>query len=31
MNFLSQLLRRISFVPALVGGIEQIFGGKSGS
>src|ERR1700756_46018 len=31
MNFLNQLLRGISFVPALVSGIEQMFGGKSGS
>jgi hypothetical protein len=31
MNFLSQLLRGISFVPALVRGIEPMFGGKSGS
>jgi hypothetical protein len=31
MIFLNQLLRGISFVPALVSGIEQMFGGKSGS
>lgn len=31
MNFLSQLLRGISFIPALVSGIEQLFGNKSGS
>ena len=31
MNFLSQLLRAISFVPALVSGIEGLFSGKSGS
>jgi len=31
MNFLNQLLRGISFVPALVSGIEQLFGSKSGS
>lgn len=30
MNFLSQLLRGIAFVPALVSGIEGLFGGKSG-
>jgi hypothetical protein len=30
MNFLNQLLRGISFIPALVSGIEQLFGGKSG-
>jgi len=31
MNFLSQLLRGIAFVPALVNGIEGLFGGKSGT
>jgi len=31
MNFLNQLLRGISFVPALVSGIEGLFGGKSGA
>jgi hypothetical protein len=31
MNFLSQLLRGIAFVPALVNGIEGLFGGKSGA
>ena len=31
MNFLSQLLRGIAFVPALVSGIEGLFGGKSGA
>jgi len=31
MNFLNQLLRGISFVPALVSGIEQLFASKSGS
>lgn len=30
MNFLNQLLRGISFIPALVSGIESMFGGKSG-
>ena len=30
MNFISQLLRGISFIPALVSGIEGLFGGKSG-
>jgi len=30
MNFLSQLLRAIAFVPALVSGIENMFGGKPG-
>jgi uncharacterized membrane protein len=28
MNFLNQLLRGIAFVPALVNGIEALFGGK---
>ena len=31
MNFLNQLLRGISFIPALVNGIEGLFGGKSGA
>jgi len=31
MEFLSQLLRGIAFVPALVNGIEALFGGKSGT
>jgi len=31
MNFLNQLLRGIAFVPALVNGIEGLFGGKSGA
>lgn len=31
MDFLSQLLRGIAFVPALVNGIEGLFGGKPGS
>jgi hypothetical protein len=30
MDFLSQLLRGIAFVPALVNGIESLFGNKSG-
>jgi hypothetical protein len=31
MNFLNQLLRGISFIPALVNGIEGLFASKSGS
>ncbi|HVN18274.1 MAG TPA: hypothetical protein VMU05_05855 [Dongiaceae bacterium] len=31
MNFLNQLLRGISFIPALVSGIENLLGGKSGT
>lgn len=31
MDFLSQLLRGIAFVPALVSGIEGLFGGKPGA
>jgi len=31
MNFLNQLLRGIAFIPALVSGIENLFGGKSGA
>jgi len=30
VNFLSQLLRGIAFVPALVNAVEQLFAGKSG-
>jgi hypothetical protein len=31
MNFLDQVLRGIAFIPALVNGIEGLFGSKSGS
>jgi hypothetical protein len=31
MNFLAKLLRGIAFIPAVVHGIEGLFGGKSGS
>ena len=31
MNFLSQLLRAIAFVPALVNAIESMFGSKPGA
>jgi len=31
MNFLNQLLRGISFIPALVAGIEGLFASKSGA
>jgi hypothetical protein len=31
MDFLSQLLRGIAFVPALVNGIEGLFGNKPGT
>ncbi|MGH9529479.1 MAG: hypothetical protein ACRD2S_06110 [Terriglobales bacterium] len=31
MNFLSTLLQGISFVPAIVSGIENIFGGRPGT
>jgi hypothetical protein len=31
MNFLNQLLQGISFVPALVNGIESVFSSKTGS
>ena len=31
MNFLNQLLRGIAFVPALVSGIEGLFGNKPGT
>lgn len=30
MNFLSKLLRGVAFIPAVVHGIEALFGGKSG-
>jgi len=30
VNFLNQLLRGISFIPALVSGIESLFGSKTG-
>jgi hypothetical protein len=30
MNFLTQLLQGIAFIPALVSGIEGLFGSKSG-
>ena len=30
MNFLNQLLQGIAFIPALVSGIEGLFGSKSG-
>ena len=30
MNFLNQVLRGIAFIPALVNGIEGLFGSKSG-
>lgn len=30
MNFLAKLLRGIAFIPAIVHGIEGLFGGKSG-
>ncbi len=30
MNFVSKLLQGISFVPAIVQGVEGLFGGKSG-
>jgi hypothetical protein len=30
MNFINQLLRGIAFIPALVNGIEGLFGSKSG-
>jgi len=30
MNFLSKLLQGIAFVPAVVHGIEGLFGGRSG-
>ena len=31
MNFLNQLLRGISFIPALVNGIEGLLGGRTGA
>ena len=31
MNFLNQLLRGISFIPALVNGIEGLLGGRTGT
>ena len=31
MNFLSKLLRGIAFIPAVVQGIEGLFGGRSGN
>ena len=31
MNFLNQLLRGISFIPALVSGIESLLGGRTGA
>ena len=31
MNFLAKLLRGVAFIPAVVHGIEALFGGKSGS
>ena len=31
MNFLSKLLRGFAFIPAVVHGIEALFGGKTGS
>ena len=31
MNFLAKLLQGISFIPAVVTGIESLFGGKNGS
>jgi hypothetical protein len=31
MNFLSKLLQGIAFIPAVVNGIEGLFGGRSGS
>jgi hypothetical protein len=31
MNFLNQLLRGIAFIPALVNGIEALFGKKPGA
>ena len=30
MDFLSKLLQGIAFVPAVVNGIENLFGGRSG-
>ena len=31
MNFLAKLLRGVAFIPAVVHGIEALFGGKSGT
>ena len=31
MNFLATLLRGIAFVPAVVQGVESVFGGKAGT
>ncbi len=31
MNFLSNVLRGVAFIPAVVHGVEAIFGGKSGT
>jgi hypothetical protein len=31
MNFLAKLLRGIAFIPAIVQGIEALFGGKTGT
>ncbi|MBZ5566684.1 MAG: hypothetical protein LAN64_02415 [Acidobacteriia bacterium] len=31
MNFLAKLLRGIAFVPAVVQGVESVFGSKSGT
>lgn len=31
MNFLAKLLRGIAFIPAIVTGLEGLFGGRSGS
>ncbi len=31
MNFLAKLLRGIAFIPAIVQGIEALFGGKTGN
>ncbi len=31
MNFLAKLLRGISFIPAIVTGIESLFGSKNGN
>jgi hypothetical protein len=31
MNFLAKLLRGIAFVPAIVQGIEALFGGRTGA
>ncbi len=31
MNFLSNILRGVAFIPAVVHGVEAIFGGKTGN